>query len=31
MSAYFLALDIGGKKTSGALFTENCELVDDYV
>ena len=31
MSAYFLALDIGGTKTSGALFTENCELVDDYV
>ena len=31
MSAYFLALDIGGTKTSGALFSESCELVDDYV
>lgn len=31
MKKYFLALDIGGTKISGALFTRAGELVDDYV
>ncbi|MDR1469761.1 MAG: ROK family protein [Spirochaetaceae bacterium] len=30
-SRYYLALDIGGTKTSGALFTADAVLVDDYV
>lgn len=28
---YFLAIDIGGTKTSSALFTENGAIVDDYI
>jgi len=28
---YYLILDIGGTKTSGALFTEDGKIVDDYV
>lgn len=31
MNKYYLILDIGGTKTSAALFTENGNLVDDYV
>ena len=30
MSKYYLIMDIGGTKTTGALFTENGEIVDDY-
>jgi len=30
MSKYFLAMDIGGTKTTGALFSEDGKLVDDY-
>lgn len=31
MMRYYLILDIGGTKTSGALFTEDGKIVDDYV
>ena len=31
MSKYFLIVDIGGTKTSGALFSEDGILMDDYV
>ncbi len=31
MMRYYLILDIGGTKTSGALFTEDGVIVDDYV
>jgi len=31
VSRYFLVMDIGGTKTSGALFTESGCLVDDFV
>lgn len=31
MSRYYLALDIGGTKTSGVLFRDDGALVDDYV
>lgn len=30
MSKYYLIMDIGGTKTTGALFTEDGEIVDDY-
>lgn len=30
MSKYFLIMDIGGTKTTGALFTEDGQIVDDY-
>ena len=30
MKKYFLIMDIGGTKTTGALFTEDGEPVDDY-
>ena len=31
MGKFFLAMDIGGTKTAGALFSESGMLVDDYV
>ncbi len=31
MMKYYLILDIGGTKTSGALFTQGGKIVDDYV
>lgn len=30
MNKYYLILDIGGTKTTGALFTEDGKIVDDY-
>ena len=30
MSKYYLIMDIGGTKTTGALFTEDGKIVDDY-
>lgn len=30
MSKYYLIMDIGGTKTTGALFSESGEIVDDY-